>query len=325
MGGSALSFETRRVCRDEYFVLLGEIKQKLTDIGEEKFTDILAYHTKPSFGDIDILICSDRPNRREWIRSTFGPNEIHQNSDVFSFDYKNVQVDFIFCKEDNFQSSYWYFAWNDIGNIYSRILHRFGLRNGHDGLTLVVRDDTRVIGEILLTKNVDEILTFAGYDPVSYKKGFDTKEEIFKYVVSSPYYNYEIFDLENRNYRARTRDRKRPMYTEFLEWAKDNAKHGYEWSLNKADYIPHILYEFDKLDVYTDMLREHFSNLDFKKKFNGEVVSLVTGLQGKQLGQMMILLKADPFFEKHVLSYMNQETIESQIKDRFELLKETLS
>lgn len=312
MGGSALAFETRRVNRDEYFVLVEEIKDKLISIGESKFDPILAYHTKPDFGDIDILICSDRPNRREWIQGLFQPREIYHNSDVFSFDYKDVQVDFIFTKPENYESSYWYFAWNDIGNIYSRILHRFGLRNGHDGLTLIVRDDTQVVGEIPLTKNLDRILEFAGYDPIPYRKGFETKEEIFKYVVSSPYYNYEIFDLDNRNYRARTRDRKRPTYTEFLVWAQENVtENGYEWNSNKAAYLPRILYEFGKLDEYAEMLRRHFVNLDIKKKFNGEIVMKLTGLSGKELGAFMTAFKTK--FSRDDMSKMTAGMIREEL------------
>lgn len=316
MGGNALSFETRRVLRDEYFVLVEEIKGKLESIGESKFSDIPAYRTKPDFGDIDILICSDRPNRREWIQKLFDPKEIYHNSDVFSFDYKDVQVDFIFCEPENFVTSYNYFAWNDLGNIYSRIMHRFGARNGHDGLTLIVRDDTRVIGEILLSKDIDEILKFGGYDPVRFHEGFDTLEDIFKFVVSSPYYNYEIFDLDNRNYRARTRDRKRPTYTEFLVWAQENVtENGYEWNSNKAAYLPRILYTFGKLDEYTDMLRKHFQNLDIKAKFNGELVMKLTGLSGKELGAFMTGFKEK--FSKDDMSKMTESMIREEILNAF--------
>lgn len=312
MGGNALSFETRRVNHDEYFHLVNDIRCKLNSIGEEKHIDIPAYRTKPDFGDIDILIVSDRPNRKEWIQKLFEPKEIYHNSDCFSFDYYGVQVDFIFCKEENFVTSYNYFSWNDLGNICGRIFHRQGLRFGHDGLTLIVRDDTQVVGEILLSKDINQILEFGGYDPVRFAEGFDTLEDIFKFASSTPYYNYEIFDLDNRNYRARTRDRKRPTYTKFLLWAQENMiETGYEWNSNKAAYLPRILYEFGKLDEYTEMLRRHFVNLDIKKKFNGEIVMKLTGLSGKELGAFMTAFKTK--FSRDDMSKMTAGMIREEL------------
>ncbi|HET8685888.1 MAG TPA: hypothetical protein VFM18_04405 [Methanosarcina sp.] len=292
MGGNALSFETRRVTRDEYFYLVEGIKYKLNTFGVLACADIPAYKTKPDFGDIDILVVSEKPNKDKWIRELFNPKEIYHNSNVFSFDYHGVQVDLIFTKLNDFQSSIDYFSFNDLGNLLGRVYHKMGLRFGHDGLTLVVRDDTQVVGEIELSKNIDEILTFGGYDPIRYHQGFETKLDIFKFAASSPYYNYEIFDLDNRNYRARTRDRKRPTYTEFLVWAQENATEtGYEWNSNKAAYLPRILHTFNKIDEFSNLLKQHSLRLQFKEKFNGNIVAKLTGLQGKQLGAFMAQFK----------------------------------
>lgn len=316
MGGNALSFETRRVKRDEYFVLVNEIREKLSSIGETRFSDIPAYRTKPDFGDIDILICSDRSDRRKWIQELFRPKEIYHNSDCFSFDYKNVQVDFIFAKPENYETSLKYFQFNDLSNIMGRVYHKQGLRYGHDGLTLIVRDDTQVVGEILLSKNNDEILTFGGYDPVRYNKGFDTKLEIFEFAASTPYYNYEIFDLDNRNYRARTRDRKRPTYTEFLVWAQENATAtGYEWNSNKAAYLPRILHTFNKIDEYASILKAHSINLTIKEKFNGLIVRDLTGLDGKELGAFMTKFKE--VFRNDDLLRMTPEIIKAELENAY--------
>ncbi|HET8687089.1 MAG TPA: hypothetical protein VFM18_10550 [Methanosarcina sp.] len=315
MGGNALSFETRRVKRDEYFVLVDEIKEKLKNFGIEKFTDIPAYHTKPDFGDIDILIVSDRPNKDKWIRELFQPKEIYHNSNVFSFDYKDVQVDLIFTKLNDFQSSIDYFSYNDFGNLVGRLAHKRGLRFGHDGLSLSIRDDTQVIGEINLTKNIDEILSLLGYDPAPYHKGFDTLEDIFEYVVSSPYYTYEIFDLDNRNYRARTRDRKRKTYTEFLKWAESRENGTYVYSGNKADYLPLVLHKFNKIDEYASILKAHSINLTIKEKFNGLIVRDLTGLDGKELGSFIAEFRK--LFSKEDLLKMSKLMIQSEIENMY--------
>lgn len=322
MGGNALSFETRRVNREEYAQLVANIKAKLNAFGVMACTDIPAYRTKPDFGDIDILVVSDKPNKDKWIKELFNPTEIHHNSNVFSFDYHGVQVDLIFTKLTEFQTSINYFSFNDLGNICGRVYHKMGLRFGHDGLTLIVRDDTQVVGEILLSQNIDEILKFGGYDPARFHEGFDTLEDIFKYAASTPYYNYEIFDLDNRNYRARTRDRKRPTYTKFLLWAQENVtENGYEWNSNKAAYLPRILYTFGKLDEYTDMLKKHFQNLDIKAKFNGELVMKLTGLSGKELGAFMTEFKEK--FSKDDMSKMTETMIKEEILNTFRTYDES--
>jgi hypothetical protein len=319
MGGNALSFETRRVDRDEYFEIVNDLEGKIAHSGIKLYATIPAYHTKETFGDIDILIVSDIPNRDKWIKEMFGPREIYHNSDCFSFDYKDVQVDFIFTKPENFVTSLYYFAFNDLGNLLGRIYHKMGLRFGHDGLTLIVRDDTQVVGEITLSKNIDEILEFGGYDPIRYHEGFETKLDIFKFVVSSPFYNYEIFDLDNRNYRARTRDRKRPTYTEFLTWAQDEAnatQSGYEWNSNKAAYLPRILHTFNKIDEYCDFLKKHSKNLKVKELFNGQLVMEYTGLQGKDLGAFMTRFRQ--LFDQDDLLKMTPAMIKEEILNLYD-------
>lgn len=310
MGGNALSFETRRINKQEFDRLSVIINKKLDFYGISHFI-ISSYRSKETFGDIDVIIIYDG-DRRKLINSEFSPKEIYQNSSVYSFDFEDVQVDFIFTKPEDFETSINYMKFSDLGNLLGRVYHKMGLRFGHDGLTLIVRDDTQVVGEILLSRDIDEILTFGGYDPIRYQQGFETKLDIFKFAASSPYYNYEIFDLDNRNYRARTRDRKRPTYTEFLVWAQENATAtGYEWNSNKAAYLPRILHTFDKIDEFTDLLKQHSLKLKAKEKFNGNIVSDLTGLQGKELGSFMAQFKK--IFSQDDLLKMTHDMIAEEI------------
>lgn len=311
MGGNALSFETRRIGVDEYNTIVEEIAEILYCQGVYLFADVPFYHKKDSFGDIDfILVAPD--DDRSWVKPAFNPKEIYCNSDIYSFDYKDVQIDLIFVKPENFAISLYYFAYNDLGNLIGRIFHKMGLKFGHDGLTFVVRDDTQVIGEISLSKNIDDILVFGGYDPVRYHKGFDDLQSIFEFVVSSKFYSYDIFDLDNRNYRARVRDRKRKTYTEFLKWAEANASDTkYRWASNKADYIPSILHHFGKIDEYFAIIRKHSRHLSIKEKFNGDVVSRLTDLSGKELGAFMSAFRK--VFTDRDLEMMSSLSIESEI------------
>lgn len=316
IGGNALNFETRRVERVEYFQIVEEISDKLHSIGVYVFADIPAYRTKPDFGDIDILIHSDLPNRKEWIQKTFDPKEIYHNSNCFSFDYKDVQVDFIFTPLDEFVTSLYYFSYNDLGNLLGRVYHKLGCKFGHDGLTLVLRDGDYQIGEINLSKNIDDILEFGKYDVDRYHQGFNDLKEIFDYSMSSPYYAYQIFDLDNRNHTARIRDRKRPTYTKFLLYAQENRKEiEFIWNKDKSVYLDMILDYFDKRQEYDMMIARHQKKKDVKQLFNGQIVSEITGLSGKELG--VFIAKFREVFNDEDLLKMTPDMIRVEVETIF--------
>lgn len=316
MGGSALSFETRRVKRDEYDMIVDTIKRiiKRSGIDVSQISDIPFYREKESFGDIDFLIVSDEPNRRDWISRLFTPKEIYHNTNVYSFDYKDVQIDFIFTSLESYQPSIHYFSYNDLGNLIGRIAHKMGLKYGHDGLWYTMRDGDYVVADILLSRDVDKILPFLGYAPKKFHEGFDSLLEIFEYVVSSPYYNYEIFDLENRNYRARTRDRKRKTYTEFLKWAQENPKKDlYQWNKDKSVYLDNILDTFGVREIYEAHYVANEQRKRLKEVFNGNIVSSITGLTGKELGAFMTKFKE--VFRNDDLLRMTPEIIKAELEN----------
>lgn len=310
MGGNALSFETRRIKKAE-FERLSSVVSSFLSSKNVKHRVIESYSSKETFGDIDVIVVFDQ-DRRSLINDGFAPSEIFRNSDVYSFDLEGVQVDFIFTQDEFFETSVEYMRFSDLGNLIGRIYHKMGLKFGHDGLTLTVRDDTHVIAEISLSKNIDEILEIAGYDPVRYHQGFDTLEDIFNFVVSSPYYTYSIFDLDNRNYRARTRDRKRKTYTEFLKWAEERPG-TYVYSGNKADYLPRILHRFDKIDEYMAILKKYSRYLSVKEKFNGSIVMQITGIRGKELGAFVTLFRN--IFSDSDLLRMTPDMIKFEIEN----------
>lgn len=319
MGGNALSFETRRINRQEYDRIVTEITNKFSSLhGKEGvITDIPFYTEKKDFGDIDFLIISDLNDRKKWIQETFKPKEIYHNSNVFSFDYDGVQIDFIFSKKEEFAISLYYFSFNDLGNLIGRVYHKMGLSFGHDGLKLILRDKSYVIAETILSRNIDEILEFGGYDPERYHQGFDSLESIFEFVVSSPYYAYEIFDLDNRNYRARVRDRKRKTYTEFLKWAEQRDQtHDYQWGNNKAAWLPSILLKFNKLDWFNEEMLKHKRRIELKEKFNGDVVSEVTKLQDKELGSFIASFRK--VYKDSDLEKMSEQAIKNAIQEFFD-------
>jgi hypothetical protein len=220
MGGLALKHcVTRRYSKEEFDNIIPDILEKAKRI----FPDAVstqAYRTKDSFGDADILCLWDGKSHdlKQWIIETFDSKEVVQNTTVYSFEYKELQVDFILTPEKNWESAKTYFSYNDIHNLIGKLFHSVGLKWGQDGLRYVYRIDGKVLGEIPLTTKYQEAFKLVGLDPVVYEKGFDDLVDMFKYVVTSPMFNPIKYDLENLNRINRERDKKRKTYAAFINY-----------------------------------------------------------------------------------------------------------
>lgn len=297
MGGNALNFKTRRVNRGEFFVL----KEELVDLLFKLYPTtsvypLLNYLNKPDYGDIDILVKCDPKVKYSFsaIKSTFGSKDYALNSNYWSFDYKDFQVDLIFVEPENWESSKWYFGKGDCGNLLGRIAHKMGLKLGHKGLLYVVNHGNYPFAEIVLSQNYAEILPFLGLSFADYCKPFYELEDIFKFVASSRFFNSDIFLWDNQNHHNRTRNRKRPMYCAFLEWCKQHpelSRYNFPdnkeaWSNYIEDHFPGFL---KQRQIYLDQID---TTEKFKKMYNGEIVSSITGLSGKELGIFMASFRA---------------------------------
>jgi len=247
MGGNALNFKTRRVNKDEYFLLYGEIKEKLNSLTFFKVhsglnpkilktvqMDLLpAYTDKEDYGDMDIL-CTDELFPRENNNRQLLKNELHRlfnykdiycNTDVWSFDYKDFQIDLIFMRLKNYYTALTYYSYNDLGNLMGRVANKMGVKYGHEGLRkkLYSEDRSRPLLEINLTQDNAKIFDFLGYDYSLWQKGFKKLEDIFEFAVSTKYFTKDLFRLENLDHENRTRNRKRKTYMSFLEWLDKKA------------------------------------------------------------------------------------------------------
>lgn len=306
IGGNALKKTfTRRHDRDEYFIKEAEVIRVIKDRTYFKPSAIPAYKTKETFGDMDILYTHPKGAMDvSLVQSLFKPNEIIKNGSVISFDYKEIQVDLIFAPEDEFLYSLGYFSWNDTGNFLGRLAKKFDLKHGHTGLYLPVKDGDYGIAEILVTKDHSETLRFLGLPVEKFDAGFDTLEDIFEYIASSPVFNPEIYLFENRNASGRIRDKKRASYNALLKWCADNdAQLHHNPHIKKWEGRERVFQYFGEhiREQYQAALAKVAYNRAVKEKFNGDLVNVLTKLQGKELGEFMIKLKAHSFFKSENL------------------------
>jgi len=291
MGGNALKNTfTRRYQKDEFEALLPELQSKLLlffkDAQPTKY-----YATKESFGDADFLCLIDNPEHEDvmsFLKNTFAPNEIFKNGNVYSFDYKELQVDLILTPQEDWETSLVYFSYNDLHNLIGKSAHKFGLKWGHQGLKFVYRIDGKVLGEIIITKDHKDALNFLGFTNVVYEEGFKTLDDIFNFVTNSKYFNPYMYDLENMNKMNRDRDKKRKTYQQFLELIqpmKDEKNNWYYFYPDKKVYLGLIDHFFPGFLLdYTLLEKAEEQRKQIAKLFNGNILMKKFGLSGPNLG-----------------------------------------
>jgi len=308
MGG--LLFHTERLPAKDYYLLERRVRYKLNQHGIKNNVPRY-FNNKEDFGDLDVLIPKglSLENVKEWLKPTWLDKlrsrvfnkplpEIQDhfvNGDVISVKYCDFQIDFIRIAEENWEIAYHYFSWNDLGNLIGRLCHKFGLKYGIDGLKYIYREDNVIIGEVVITRNVNRILDFLGLDKRWFHNGFNSRKDIFDFVIESKYFNPYIYDFEHANKINRDRDKKRTTYKEWLvyiEFLKPSFKPYVQWweCDDKKVFIPQIE-EFFPESKLTAKIEEFKAAAQLHRerteKFNGNIVMQLTNLQGSELGKTL--------------------------------------
>lgn len=318
MGGNALApFGARRVDAETAKEVAQKTHAAMSAIAEKHglildMNLIQAYRTKPDFGDLDFVVDSrfmqgiTRDKLLEELKAYFDSEiPFHNGGSVLSVgipleDGGCLQVDLIWTSTINIVPSLAYFAWNDLGNLMGRIAHKFGFKYGHDGLWIILRDGTYQFDEILITRDTAEALTFLGYDAARWLEGFDTREDIYRFTASTRFFNKAIYELDNRNHTARVREKKRPVYMEFLEWVKNPPFElaEYQFPADKSENLPRL---FEAFPHVKSMYEKAWAKLEeqkyFKTRFNASLVSAHTGRKDTALGEFMKFFKGNYMHE----------------------------
>lgn len=319
MGGNALASDGATRCsRNVAQRMLSDFQERFTAITshletEARIASIMAYRQKPDFGDLDVLVDSvlfkqmPAPELVAAMSDSYGkPLPWVKNGPVLSVGLpleepgRCLQLDLISTPTSEFDFSLQYFSWNDAGNLIGRVAHKMGLKFGHNGLWLPMRDGTNLFDELLVTRDWCAALHFLGFDPERWKSGFDTLEDIYGFVAAGKRFDPALYPLEHRNHTARVRDKKRPVYMGFLRWLEANENlPQYKWNDDKASFLPEVMEAFPELvDPYQASLRRLSKSKVIRARFNGELVAKWTGLQGKDLGRFIAHFKREnPDFE----------------------------
>lgn len=201
---------------------------------------------------------------------------------------------------EDFNSNYHYLGFNDLGNYIGRIAHRLGLKYGQEGLWYNHYQKDQNLGKVMISKDYREIFKFLDLDYDRWLQGFPNLEDTFEYVLTSKYFDSEMFKLENLNRINRERNMKRTSYMSFLEWIQVNhpevvgdyldgpaneSRSGGKLSIKAL--IKSITKAFP--DSNFDMKIKELEYTEAKKayvnaKFNGSIVMKRYGLVGAQIG-----------------------------------------
>ena len=228
------------------------------------------------------------------IKKLFEPNEIYNNGNVVSFDYKEFQIDFIYMSDDKFNTAFTYYSYNDLGNLMGRIANKLGVRYGHEGLKMLYysEDKNKVLAEIHLSSHIPTIFKFLGFNRDRYLYGFKELEDIFNYVIDSEFFSKELFLYENLNHQNRTRNKKRKTYGQFLDYISELNIDSFDF--DSIDVIDRINEFFPDVNIMMQLQlvneRER-NNERVKEKFNGKIVKNLTGLEGVELGEFIKMYK----------------------------------
>ena len=310
MGGNVFkNHNTKRISED---VLL-ELQKELSNLCNSNSVVhyfVKSVKEKKDHGDIDILYHGDL----SFLSSLNYP--IHKNGDVTSILYLNCyQVDFIKTNLDELKIASFFYDYNDFGNLCGRLLKKNGYKLKPSGL-FYSYEGLYKKHDILLSKSIIDVLDILQLDINTYFNGFNTFNDMFTYISKVPTFSAYPYQLENVSNSDRARDKKRKTYMLFLDWINDPKNKIPSCSAGNLIYP---IYKFDHLEnIINDISLHDDKEKHFRDNFNGNIVSTLTGLVNKNLGDFMKHMTQK--YDKEILrSYISSSEINNLILKEFSL------
>jgi len=311
MGGHALDrigIKTERKSTKDLYRIFNEIKDYFIDY---EITMTKFYTEKESHGDLDILVkTKDSDSLIKLVNDKIKPQGIIVNDDAVSFDYDNFQVDLICIKPEIWEIAVIWYSYDPLFNLLGKIAKGFGLRYGKDGLYYKSISKSYT-DKIMLSQNIGEIFKFLGYDFNEFKKGFDTLEDIYMFIINGKFYDRELFEPMNLTNVDRKRSIKRPTFKGFLKFSKDfKSKYTFK---SKDFYIDYIDSWFPG---FKDKTEKHKQFNNVKVVINKKLRLVLSNFKsGKLLGNIVYyyrLSKSD--FQDYILN-TDLENIETDFNE----------
>jgi len=286
MGGNLFK-KAERIPRKEYEKLVKYIIDNTKHIFKN-LCDTIQPKWKHDMGDIDMLYTGfteefkDQKNKHIWkiVNEMLPYTEIHYNCPMISILYKDkYQIDFK--QADNIQFQHLFHSYGGIFNVFGPYFRENGMKFSSKGIFAVVGSNY-----LLITKDADELLDILQLDKDVFFRNFDTKLDLFTFILKSPYLYVSKNILKKNNKYGR------PLFKDFFKFLLNCPRY-----TSKIIDKETILRKYNKLEKYNSIKTELENNKIIKQNFNGNQVSKVTGLENKELGNFMSYMRKDANFK----------------------------
>lgn len=308
MGGKAFKDSLRIESKKDYQNLYNEQKELFKDITNGFYLP-RQLNSKTSFGDLDIILSKDYIDLvAERLESLNHPIIITRNPlteeityNVISYLYDNkYQVDLIFIENDHIDYALDYFSFGDQGNISGMLLRKYSVKNSFLGLYFTYRQDNgNYKRDILISNKYEDYLNLLELDVDTFYRGFNTQEEVFEWITSSPFFESGIYSLNKLNHKRRARDSKREYYTNFLKYLETK-----DLPVESNKFLKLDSEEFKERYLKHELEYEELKR--FKNKFNGFLITNLCGLEGESLGKFINDFKKQ-YSKEDILQFTDEE------------------
>jgi hypothetical protein len=240
MGGKLFKGKSVSMNRNEHDIIKEEIVKIISDSILEnlyKIEEVKFMRDKMTFNDIDFIFDYDhiQLNNNPLINLLYLESdyfsEIYHNGPIISCLYKEkYHIDFMMVEYknknsipfSNFISMQYYYDY-EFGNFAGKIAKRFNCTLKPSGLYLtaknILSDEKFENKNIFLTNDIYTISNFLGYNLKRYLEGFETENDFFEYLGTSPNFNSRFYVADELSKStSRLRDKKRPKYERFLQY-----------------------------------------------------------------------------------------------------------
>ena len=323
MGGNL--FKLGRLPKEKYL----DIERELRIYLDQKFGDQYRipryFKDKADFGDVDIILShailknKTWPEIKEEIIEDLQLKKYQTTGTLFSTVYRNFQVDYFLRSVKYFDSTYYFLSFNDLGNLIGKIYRRFNLKYGEEGLVYVFRRaNQHYKKDIPVSLNFKKIYQFLKLDNQKWEEGFNSRKEMFDWIVASPYFSIQPYTKLSK--KSEKRAKERTTMKRFLAYLEEkNIKQEYQYLENKEDYLPMIDAYFPEANLVEAIKKEKAREVfleELKEKYNGKMImQLFPQLKGKELGAFIKSFQDQ--YENHeaTLHSMTPKDIVDQLKE----------
>jgi hypothetical protein len=139
-----------------------------------------------------------------------------------------------------------------------------------------------------LSISFTEILPFFGLSMDTWKQGFETKLQVFEWVVASRLFDPTNFKTAGDGFRKVKADRK--MYAEFTSWvSSERLQVAVHPKTERAGIVDEALVYFNKKHEFEELARSRLGRTRMKAGFNGTKVNEWAGLNSNWRAVKMIM------------------------------------